>query len=587
MKNKNENGKASLLSLLAIGTILTLTILGAQTVRKDLVVDGNGTLVAPTNFWTTNAPAITNAIGSHFATAAQGSLASSALQVGTSWTNISGLGTAATNTASAFTAASHATNTNNPHSVTKSQVGLGSVENTALSTWAGSTNITSVGTITNGTWSGNAMATNKLPNITLNLTGLLHNTPVVITNGVGTASLATQAANTVLSGPTTGTNAVPAFRALVSADLPAASGSQAGAVTTGTQTLAGAKTFSGDVSVQGNTTLGDASGDVVTINGNARGSNQTAAYVDSYLTRDLVDARISLQGPWVTALSFYNGTAAVASSGAATALGSSVILATTSSTSSTATYSQNNPVALVSAGASNTYQSGGTWWDVTKSHTLAFIFCPPANSTIDDVITRVALGSMTAISTGMQGLPTAGYSLRISKKDASNYDYRVTLAFDWHPITAASNASPIVITKTAHGLTNGATIEITGVVGNTAANGFWTVANVTADTFELSGSTGNGAWSSGGNANIVSAPVTVPSHTAQRIFLSWSASGTQGTIALRLGSPANAVSASAVGWNAVNNVMPISSYTIGFGQSAVSTTAYAVSSFSAVTIIQQ
>ena len=59
MKNKNENGKASLLSLLAIGTILTLTILGAQTVRKDLVVDGNGTLVAPTNFWTTNAPAIT------------------------------------------------------------------------------------------------------------------------------------------------------------------------------------------------------------------------------------------------------------------------------------------------------------------------------------------------------------------------------------------------------------------------------------------------------------------------------------------------------------------------------------------------
>lgn len=36
----------------------------------------------------------------------------------------------------------------NPHSVTKSDVGLGSVENTALSTWVGTTNITTLGTIT-------------------------------------------------------------------------------------------------------------------------------------------------------------------------------------------------------------------------------------------------------------------------------------------------------------------------------------------------------------------------------------------------------------------------------------------------------
>ncbi|MBV6342687.1 hypothetical protein HWQ67_13950, partial [Candidatus Magnetobacterium casensis] len=42
---------------------------------------------------------------------------------------------------------SHAGLSNNPHSVTKFQVGLGSVENTALSTWAGSSNITTVGTL--------------------------------------------------------------------------------------------------------------------------------------------------------------------------------------------------------------------------------------------------------------------------------------------------------------------------------------------------------------------------------------------------------------------------------------------------------
>ena len=45
------------------------------------------------------------------------------------------------------TAYSHVSNTSNPHSVTKSQVGLGSVENTALSTWAGSSNLTTLGAI--------------------------------------------------------------------------------------------------------------------------------------------------------------------------------------------------------------------------------------------------------------------------------------------------------------------------------------------------------------------------------------------------------------------------------------------------------
>lgn len=44
---------------------------------------------------------------------------------------------------------------------TKSDVGLSNVENTALSTWAGSGNITTVGTIASGVWSGTAIATGK------------------------------------------------------------------------------------------------------------------------------------------------------------------------------------------------------------------------------------------------------------------------------------------------------------------------------------------------------------------------------------------------------------------------------------------
>ena len=49
----------------------------------------------------------------------------------------------------------HTGNTSNPHSVTKAQVGLANVENTALSTWAGSSNITTVGTLASVTVTNN------------------------------------------------------------------------------------------------------------------------------------------------------------------------------------------------------------------------------------------------------------------------------------------------------------------------------------------------------------------------------------------------------------------------------------------------
>jgi hypothetical protein len=45
--------------------------------------------------------------------------------------------------------------------VSKSDVGLGNVENTAFSTWAGTSSITTLGTIATGTWSATAIAANK------------------------------------------------------------------------------------------------------------------------------------------------------------------------------------------------------------------------------------------------------------------------------------------------------------------------------------------------------------------------------------------------------------------------------------------
>lgn len=68
-------------------------------------------------------------------------------------------------------------------------------------------------------------------------------------------------------------------------------------------------------------------------------------------------------------------------------------------------------------------------------------------------------------------------------------------------ISGATAANPVVITATAHGLANTDEIMIVDVAGMTELNGLgFTVANVTADTFELSGVNGTGytAYTSGG-----------------------------------------------------------------------------------------
>lgn len=67
-------------------------------------------------------------------------------------------------------------------------------------------------------------------------------------------------------------------------------------------------------------------------------------------------------------------------------------------------------------------------------------------------------------------------------------------------ITGATNATPVVVTATAHGFSDGDAVTIQNVIGNTAANGVWIVDNPTTNTFELQGSVGNAAYVSGGEA---------------------------------------------------------------------------------------
>lgn len=69
-------------------------------------------------------------------------------------------------------------------------------------------------------------------------------------------------------------------------------------------------------------------------------------------------------------------------------------------------------------------------------------------------------------------------------------------------ITGATNASPIVITSSGHGLQTGDRVTITGVGGNSGANGTFIVTVVSSSTFSLDGSSGSGAYTSGGTWNI-------------------------------------------------------------------------------------
>jgi hypothetical protein len=81
-------------------------------------------------------------------------------------------------------------------------------------------------------------------------------------------------------------------------------------------------------------------------------------------------------------------------------------------------------------------------------------------------------------------------------------------------ITSSTNATPIVVTSSSHGYSNGDVVTIYGHATNTAANGTWMVGSATTNTFALcgywdgatcqNGAAGNGV---GGNTGFVSTHV--------------------------------------------------------------------------------
>jgi len=69
-------------------------------------------------------------------------------------------------------------------------------------------------------------------------------------------------------------------------------------------------------------------------------------------------------------------------------------------------------------------------------------------------------------------------------------------------VTGASSTTPIVITSASHGLTTGTRVTLSGIGGNTAANGTFTITNLTTNTFSLDSSVFNGTYTSGGTWNV-------------------------------------------------------------------------------------
>jgi len=81
-------------------------------------------------------------------------------------------------------------------------------------------------------------------------------------------------------------------------------------------------------------------------------------------------------------------------------------------------------------------------------------------------------------------------------------DLQTAIAGPLITVAGASNTSPITITTAApNSLETGEQVTITGVQGNTAANGTFTITVVNSTTFTLNGSQGTGAWTSGGTVS--------------------------------------------------------------------------------------
>jgi hypothetical protein len=297
------------------------------------------------------------------------------------------------------------------------------------------------------------------------------------------------------------------------------------------------------------------------------------------MTRDLVDQRIMFGGPYISNLATLVFNQSLATGSTATNNGNFFSFGNgpspTAGVSAAAINTSNSGYQFISPdngiGAASAFAGNGGVINFTQPFALGFfieIRGGPTNAL--DVISRVSIGQ-TLITSGVAfGLLSAGFGVRISRATSTTYDvaiYARTTASSNTQISGATNATPIVITNTGHNLQNGDLVEITGVNGNTAANGIRTVANRTANTFELSGIAGNGAYTSGGIANKISPPIQIPAGRVRRMFLY---NRGNGTLELHLGSITNTPAITLTGMSVYSGTQfPSQGCSLNFSQQSV------------------
>lgn len=268
--------------------------------------------------------------------------------------------------------------------------------------------------------------------------------------------------------------------------------------------------------------------------------NQTAASGSSLMTRGLVDGRIASGGVMFYPIDLITSANTSVASGAQVRAGNSTADLTFwgSSVAGSSAASITQPwLPYVTNDGDALPQGGYGAINLRKPHVLttSFFF---ATTGATDIVARIGLGAVGQASGVISVVSSyTGYALRIWRNNATTWNGAIQCrTFPLHNsgISGATNASPIVITTNAnHNFVTGDQVEITGIVGNTAANGIRTVTVLSATTFSLNGSTGNGAYTSGGSVVKQSPSFTFSAGFIRRAFFVYDGNG---NVALYFGS---------------------------------------------------
>ena len=157
----------------------------------------------------------------------------------------------------------------------------------------------------------------------------------------------------------------------------------------------------------------------------------------------------------------------------------------------------------IAAGATAVLQNGGT-------NTLQSANNGPAGGNAAQPTAVVPTDAMTRMQLVPTVLPAASLAFPTTwERTTSTNVGTAPLASS---VAGATNASPIAVTGSAHGLATGDRVAVAGVLGNTAANGTFTVTVTSPTAFTLDGSAGNGAY--GGGGWVVRCPAGAASCTA-------------------------------------------------------------------------